>query len=89
MRTGKPSDRVYAGLVACDPHSPLVVQGNGFWSVAVDRTEGGVDVLSLSPENETTWVFRIVKNPDAYWITADADRVFLLDGTTLTALPVF
>ncbi|MFJ5938302.1 protein kinase [Streptomyces sp. NPDC093071] len=89
LRTGKPSDWVYAGLVECDPHSPLVVQGNGFWSVAVDRTEGGVNVLSLSPENETTWVFRIVKNPTAYWITADADRVFLLDGTTLTALPVF
>ncbi len=34
-------------------------------------------------------MFRIVRNPDAYWIGADADRVFLLDGTTLTALPVF
>ncbi len=31
-------------------------------------------------------MFRIVRNPDAYWIGADADRVFLLDGTTLTAL---
>ncbi|MFC7967917.1 serine/threonine-protein kinase [Streptomyces cinereoruber] len=89
VRTGKPSDWPYAGLVQCDPHSPLVVQGNGLWSVAVSRTEGGVNVLSIDPENETTWVFRIVKNPEAYWIEGDADRVVLMDGTTLTALPVF
>ncbi|MFE6461961.1 PQQ-binding-like beta-propeller repeat protein [Streptomyces cinereoruber] len=89
LRTGRPSDWVCSGLAQCDPHSPLVIQGNGLWSVAVNRTEGGINVLSLVPENETTWVFRIVKNPEAYWIGGDADRVALMDGTTLTALPVF
>ncbi|MFF5635648.1 hypothetical protein [Streptomyces sp. NPDC012825] len=42
-----------------------------------------------SPGNGTACAFRIVRNPIAYRIGADADRVFLLDGTALTALPVF
>ncbi|MFD5881899.1 outer membrane protein assembly factor BamB family protein [Streptomyces yangpuensis] len=89
LRTGRGTDWVFQGLFECDPPSPLVVQGNGLWSVAVNRTEGGINVVDLSEGNRTSWVFRIVKNPDRYWITADANRVFLLDGTTLTALPVF
>ncbi|WP_030957733.1 protein kinase domain-containing protein [Streptomyces sp. NRRL S-378] len=89
LRTGRGTDWNYAGLLECDPPSPLVVQGSGMWSVTVNRTEGGVNVVDLSPENRTPWVFRIIKNPTRYWITADANRVFLLDGTTLAALPVF
>ncbi|MFD7556203.1 serine/threonine-protein kinase [Streptomyces sp. NPDC059835] len=89
LRTGKGTDWAYQGLFECDPPSPLVVQGNGFWSVTVDRTEGGINVIDLSSENRPPWVFRVVKNPDRYWITGDANRVFLLDGTSLGALPVF
>ncbi|WP_046777886.1 protein kinase domain-containing protein [Streptomyces yangpuensis] len=89
LRTGRGTDWVFQGLFECDPPSPLVVQGNGLWSVTVNRTEGGINVVDLSEGNRTSWVFRIIKNPDRYWITADANRVFLLDGTTLTALPVF
>ncbi|WP_030763955.1 serine/threonine-protein kinase [Streptomyces sp. NRRL F-2664] len=89
LRTGRGTDWAYQLLFECDAPSPLVVQGNGLWSVAVNRTEGGVNVVDLSAEGRTSWVFRIIKNPDRYWITADANRVFLLDGTTLAALPVF
>ncbi|MFE1831139.1 protein kinase [Streptomyces yangpuensis] len=89
LRTGRGTDWVFQGLFECDPPSPLVVQGNGLWSVAVNRTEGGINVVDLSEGNRTSWVFRIIKNPTRYWITADANRVFLLDGTTLAALPVF
>ncbi|MFB7169766.1 PQQ-binding-like beta-propeller repeat protein [Streptomyces sp. NPDC056254] len=89
LRTGRGTDWAFQGLFECDPPSPLVVQGNGLWSVTVNRTEGGINVVDLSPEGRTTWVFRVVKNPDRYWITGDANRVFLLDGTTLAALPVF
>ncbi|MFI8452793.1 protein kinase domain-containing protein [Streptomyces erythrochromogenes] len=89
LRTGRGTDWNYGGLLECDPPSPLVVQGNGMWSVTVNRTEGGINVVDLSTEHRTPWVFRIIKNPARYWITADANRVFLMDGTTLAALPVF
>ncbi|MFG2875037.1 protein kinase [Streptomyces sp. NPDC048337] len=89
LRNGKPTDWSYAGLLECDPPSPLVVQGNGLWSVTVNKTQGGINVIDLSPESRPPWVFRVIKNPDRYWITADANRVFLLDGTSLSALPVF
>lgn len=89
LRTGKLGDWAYHGLFSCDPPSPLVVQGHGFWSVAVDGTKGGVNVIDLSAEGGTTWVFRTIENPDRYWIEGDAHRVFLLDGASLIALPVF
>ncbi|MGW7454354.1 protein kinase domain-containing protein [Streptomyces sp. NPDC054787] len=89
LRTGKGADWAYTGLLECDPPSPLVVQGNGLWSVAVNKTQGGVNVIDLSSENRPPWVFPLIKNPDRYWLTADANRVFLLDGTSLLALPVF
>ncbi|MFI8814271.1 MULTISPECIES: protein kinase domain-containing protein [unclassified Streptomyces] len=85
---GKPTDWTYEGQVECDPPSPLIVQGHGFWSVAVNAKAGGVNVLDLDYEREP-WVFRLIKNIDRYWITADGGRVFLLDGASLTALPVF
>lgn len=89
LATGRLSDWPYNGLFQCDPPSPLVVQGSGLWSVAVNSQQGGVNVIDLSTEGRPSWVFPIIKNPDRYWITADANRVFLLDGMTLTALPVF
>ncbi|MFE9464501.1 PQQ-binding-like beta-propeller repeat protein [Streptomyces virginiae] len=89
LRTGRGTDWNFGGLLECDPPSPLVVQGNGLWSVTVNRTEAGINVVDLSAENRTPWVFRIIKNPERYWITGDANRVFLMDGTTLAALPVF
>ncbi|NXY98943.1 protein kinase [Streptomyces sp. BR123] len=89
LRNGKATDWAYAGLLECDPPSPLVVQGNGLWSVAVNKTQAGINVIDLSPENRPPWVFPVIKNPDRYWITADANRVFLLDGASLGALPVF
>ncbi|THA83097.1 serine/threonine-protein kinase [Streptomyces sp. A0592] len=89
LRTGRGTDWNFGGLLECDPPSPLVVQGNGMWSVTVNRTEGGINVVDLSSENRPPWVFRVIKNPVRYWITGDANRVFLMDGTTLAALPVF
>ncbi|MFI1282496.1 protein kinase [Streptomyces sp. NPDC020858] len=89
LRNGHGTDWAFAGLLECDPPSPLVVQGNGLWSVTVSRTQSGMNVVDLSPENRPPWVFPIIKTPDRYWITADANRVFFLDGTTLGALPVF
>ncbi|MFF3785876.1 protein kinase [Streptomyces sp. NPDC001933] len=85
---GKPSGWVYEGLFQCDPPSPLVVAGDGLWSVAVNKSRGGVNVLDLVGDREA-WVFPLIKHPDRYWLAADGGRVFLLDGPSLTALPVF
>ncbi|MFG3011630.1 protein kinase [Streptomyces cinerochromogenes] len=102
MRDGKQSGWLYDLLLARDPRGPLAVQGHGFWSVEVNAEEGVVGVLNVadgtndgsgsdpdSPLNRTTWAFRIIKNPKDYWMTADANRVFIADGDALTALPVF
>ncbi|MEU1213653.1 PQQ-binding-like beta-propeller repeat protein [Streptomyces sp. NPDC005790] len=87
-KDGAPTDWVHAGLLQCHAPSPLVVQGDGFWSVAVNDTEGGINVIDLADDREP-WVFRLIENPDRYWLTADANRVFVVDGDALTALPVF
>lgn len=89
LRNGGPTDWVFERLLECDPPSPLVVQGNGLWSVTVNTTRGGINVVDLSPETRPPWVFPVIEHPDRYWIAADANRVFLMDGTTLAALPVF
>ncbi|WP_225835536.1 protein kinase [Streptomyces sp. NK08204] len=101
IKDGKQSGWLYDLQQMCDQFSPLVVQGHGFWSVAVNATEGAVNVLNVadglnsgswdpnSSLSKTTWSFRIIKNPRNYWMTADANRVFLADGQSLTALPVF
>jgi outer membrane protein assembly factor BamB len=95
---GKRSGWIYDFLFECDPYSPLVIQGNGFWSAAVKTTGGGINVLDLAENPDadpnstlqnTTWTFRIIKHPDKYWMTGDGNRVFLQDGGSLTALPVF
>jgi hypothetical protein len=85
---GKPSDWVHEGLFQCHPPSPLVVAGHGFWSVAIDKSVGGVNVLDLAAQREP-WVFPLIKHPDRYWLTADGGRAFLIDGASLTALPIF
>ncbi|WP_128984381.1 serine/threonine-protein kinase [Streptomyces roseicoloratus] len=89
LATGRPSDWPYNGLLRCDPPSPLVVQGHGLWSVAVNADQGGVNVIDFTSGGRPSWVYPIIRTPDRYWLTAADNRVFLLDGTTLTALPVF
>ncbi|MFJ9594805.1 PQQ-binding-like beta-propeller repeat protein [Streptomyces virginiae] len=44
-------------------------------------------VLCVTGKNLTA--VDVVDLAEGNWITADANRVFLLDGTTLAALPVF
>ncbi|MFI9119553.1 hypothetical protein ACIGW0_09195 [Streptomyces bikiniensis] len=91
-RPGAPSKDTPAPLFAGD----VVVTGapgggiaaRGVVDGAARRSAPGTTAPARY-ENGTTWVFRIVENPEAYWIGGDADRVLLMDGTTLTALPVF
>ncbi|MFE2295224.1 PQQ-binding-like beta-propeller repeat protein [Streptomyces sp. NPDC059452] len=88
LADGQGTDWVYEGLVECDPHGPLVVHGEGFWAPVVGSTGGGINVLDLVGDR-TSWVFRLIDHPDRYWLNADGGRVFLTDGTSLSALPVF
>ncbi|MFF8591433.1 hypothetical protein ACF061_08260 [Streptomyces sp. NPDC015220] len=65
------------------------------WAV---EAEGAVNVLNMlvgsgadlsSTKARTTWSFRVIKAKETYWMTGDGNRVFLMHGDTLTALPVF
>ncbi|MFJ8760412.1 serine/threonine-protein kinase [Streptomyces cyaneofuscatus] len=85
---GKGTDWVYEGLVECDPPGPIVVQGESLWLPVVNGAKGGINVLDLVGER-TPWVFRLIDHPDRYWLSGDGGRVFLTDGTSLSALPVF
>ncbi|MEU4882195.1 serine/threonine-protein kinase [Streptomyces althioticus] len=89
LRTGRPTDWIHTGLLQCDAGSPLVLQGSGLWSVATDGEQAAVQAVDLSQEQRPTWTFPMLRNRDRYWITGDANRVFLVDGTSLSALPVF
>ncbi|NUV69909.1 PQQ-binding-like beta-propeller repeat protein [Streptomyces sp. CAI-121] len=89
IRTGKTTDWSYTGLLECDAGSPLVLQGSALWSVASDGKRAAVRALDLSADPQPTWMFPVLENPDQYWLTGDANRVFVLDGTSLSALPVF
>ncbi|MGV9519432.1 MULTISPECIES: PQQ-binding-like beta-propeller repeat protein [unclassified Streptomyces] len=90
LADGKVTAGVYEGLLLpqCAVHSPLVVHGDGFWSAAVDGGKGGVNVVDLAGKRRS-WMFPLIDHTDRYWLTADGGRVFLTDGTSLTALPVF
>ncbi|MFD9287237.1 PQQ-binding-like beta-propeller repeat protein [Streptomyces sp. NPDC060030] len=89
IRTGKTTDWPYSGLLECDAGSPLVLQGSGLWSVAANEEQAAIQALDLSAEPRPTWTFPMLENRDHYWLTGDANRVFVLDGTSLSALPVF
>ncbi|MGW4344327.1 protein kinase domain-containing protein [Streptomyces sp. NPDC004690] len=96
---GKRSGWSYEFLFNCTPDTPMVIQGNGFWSLASNEKEGAVNVLNMlldnakvdpnSTEAQTSWSFRVIKSGESYWMTGDGNRVFLMHGDTLTALPVF
>ncbi|MCD9902464.1 hypothetical protein LUR56_26300 [Streptomyces sp. MT29] len=85
---GKGTDWVDEGLVECDPPGPIVVQSESLWLPVVNGAKGGINVLDLVGER-TPWVFRLIDHPDRYWLSGDGGRVFLTDGTSLSALPVF
>lgn len=89
IRTGKATDWIHTGLLECDAGSPLVLQGSALWSVASDGKQAAIRALDLSADPQPTWMFPVLDNPDRYWLTGDANRVFVLDGTSLSALPVF
>lgn len=89
IRTGKTTGWIYTGLLDCDAGSPLVPQGSALWSVASDEKQAAVRALDLSTDPQPTWMFPVLENPDRYWLSGDGNRVFVLDGTSLSALPVF
>ncbi|WP_354671347.1 hypothetical protein [Streptomyces sp. CSDS2] len=79
VRAVAPDGERRPGSPALDP---------GCLDVADGPDGGSLYEDSDSMLNKTTWSFRVSKNPDDYWLTADANRVFLVDDGTPTALPV-
>ncbi|MEU0270784.1 hypothetical protein [Streptomyces sp. NPDC006307] len=87
VRSGKTAEWAWSLLPQGHPRTPLVLQGNGFWMIETDET--GVAARHREDSGETNWGFRGRRKPDRCWMAGGANRVFVRDSTTLTALPVF
>lgn len=74
--------------------SPVLPQGRGVWHMKADQyeMEGAVGVvLAVNRKglSEERWQFPLKDEGGNHWLMADGNRVFVLDGQELTALPVF
>ncbi|BDM72607.1 hypothetical protein HEK616_60940 [Streptomyces nigrescens] len=69
-----------------DLSRPVLVQGKGVWFIDEDiwNQVNAVDQRSGYP----VWSFKLPK-ADRRWLVADGNRVFIMNGTLLYALPVF
>ncbi|MGP8299479.1 protein kinase domain-containing protein [Streptomyces inhibens] len=69
-----------------DLHRPVLVQGNGVWSIDEDiwNQVNTVDQRT----GYIVWEYKLPK-ADRRWLAADGNRVFVMNGTSLYALPVF
>ncbi|MFE1777017.1 PQQ-binding-like beta-propeller repeat protein [Streptomyces sp. NPDC059008] len=65
---------------------PVLVQGNGVWFIDEDiwNQVNAVDQRTGYP----AWSFELPK-AERRWLAADGNRVFIMNGTSLYALPVF
>ncbi|NBE54855.1 serine/threonine-protein kinase [Streptomyces boluensis] len=73
--------------------SPLIAQGRGIWSYSADDFSGEdrlglVQAVDPSAFNTPVWEFDL-KHKGKHWLMAGGNRVFVVDGPMLTALPVF
>ncbi|WP_347404599.1 PQQ-binding-like beta-propeller repeat protein [Streptomyces sp. MST-110588] len=69
-----------------DNTGPVVLQGGGGW--AIDGTEGSEVTTIAAKDGRPVFTFPL---PEAgrRWIAADGNRVFVMNGNSLYALPVF
>ncbi|MFM9366989.1 protein kinase domain-containing protein [Streptomyces sp. Da 82-17] len=73
--------------------SPLLVAGRGVWSYAADdfggeKRLGLVQAVDPKAFNNPVWHFDLTDKGN-HWLLTGGNRVFVLDGPMLSALPVF
>ncbi|MDG4856796.1 serine/threonine-protein kinase [Streptomyces sp. T-3] len=74
--------------------SPVLPQGKGVWWFEATSDPGNSDrlgrvaVVDPKTSNNLVWTYDL-KNKGKHWLMADGNRVFALDGSSLTALPIF
>ncbi|AVZ75644.1 hypothetical protein SLUN_28990 [Streptomyces lunaelactis] len=69
-------------------YSPVAVQGNGVY--AIRSTVSDVDVWAIDQDSrKKAWTYPLNKDAGHYWIVGDGNRIFVRNGDSLLALPVF
>ncbi|OPF78479.1 hypothetical protein VT50_0218855 [Streptomyces antioxidans] len=77
---------VWDGHAEGDNHAPVLVQGTGVWSI--DGTGfSEVNTVDVS-DGRVGWSYEI-PDSERRWIVADGNRVFIMNDSSLYALPVF
>ncbi|WP_329397216.1 hypothetical protein OHA45_24260 [Streptomyces lydicus] len=66
--------------------TPVLPQGNGLWMIEGDPWYA-VNAVSAQ-DGSPVWEYKVGK-ADRQWLVADGNRVFVLNGDALYALPVF
>ncbi|MEV5141132.1 PQQ-binding-like beta-propeller repeat protein [Streptomyces syringium] len=67
---------------------PVVIQGSGVWVAEDDPVYRSVNTVNMD-KGMGMWKYRLKNSKEKVWLLADGNRVFVLDGQNLIALPVF
>ncbi|MCK7623080.1 PQQ-binding-like beta-propeller repeat protein [Streptomyces sp. RS10V-4] len=68
--------------------TPVVVQGGGIWTISA--VAGRAEVSTVDKDSGmVVWRYRLPASRRRQWLSADGNRVFVLNDSTLWALPVF
>ncbi|MFE6690411.1 PQQ-binding-like beta-propeller repeat protein [Streptomyces sp. NPDC057743] len=82
----KDGSKVFQILGASNISTPVVLQGQGLWTIEGD---GFYEVNAVgATDGRGVWTYKLPR-ADRQWLVADGNRVFALNGRSLYALPVF
>ncbi|MFI2350350.1 PQQ-binding-like beta-propeller repeat protein [Streptomyces sp. NPDC019443] len=71
-------------------YSPVAVQGNGVFAISSGSAVPDVNVWAIDQDSrKKAWTYPLTKNAGKYWVVGDGNRIFIRDGDSLIALPVF
>ncbi|NUK12076.1 PQQ-binding-like beta-propeller repeat protein [Streptomyces lunaelactis] len=71
-------------------YSPVAVQGNGVFAISSGSAVPDVKVWAIDQDTgKKAWTYPLTKDAGHYWIVGDGNRIFVTNGDSLLALPVF
>jgi eukaryotic-like serine/threonine-protein kinase len=71
-------------------YSPVAVQGRGVYAIRSGSAVTDVNVWAIDQDSRgKAWTYPLTKDAGHYWIVGDGNRIFVRNGQSLLALPVF
>lgn len=71
-------------------YSPIAVQGNGVYAISVGSAVPGVTLWAIAHDSrKKAWTYPLDENAGRSWVVGDGNRIFVRNGDSLLALPVF